>query len=351
MLFHMEESADGALFGWVLPDNPAAKPTVRVFRPDAPPVEIEANAVRTDLRDRGLHDTGMAGFHLSAASHPGLFPLADECEVREAQTNVLVFRRFVQGVHKPQKLLRFDMRAMPENQIEQCFARHFTYVYGTAQRHPQDTFFGIFNNPVVKSLYISGRPNMQQYEQQLRERGFKIVALLRDPYEELAERLLFVRYASNPGLPSFVADHLHGLEPLIAMVKDMRFEDIESVRAAFGAMTQEQKRVLTNPLIRTLTCMPDEPAKSAHVEIALSRLSRMDLVGLRTRFGEFKSILTEVLGFDALGDYQPTSLTWVDKLAADLGQIKQVRSLLSLDLDLYSYVEEAMSEAIGPAAA
>jgi hypothetical protein len=75
----------------------------------------------------------------------------------------------------------------------------------------------------------------------------------------------------------------------------------------------------------------------------------MDLVGLRNRFGEFKSILAEVLGFDVLTNYVPTNLSWVQKLAADLGQIKQVRSLIALDFDLYSYIEEAVSEAIGPA--
>jgi hypothetical protein len=165
----------------------------------------------------------------------------------------------------------------------------------------------------------------------------------------MAERLLFARYASTPDLPAFVSDHMYGLAPLMDMVKSIKFDDIESIRAAFAAITEEQKRALTNPLVRTLACLPDELPKSGHVEIALSKLSRMELIGLRSRFGEFKSILREVLGFDVLEQHEFSNLSWVDRVVGSLSQIKQARSLITLDLDLYSFIEEAITDAIGPA--
>src|SRR5262249_29405333 len=110
------------------------------------------------------------------------------------------------------------------------------------------------------------------------------------------------------------------------------------------------KQVMTNPLVRALACSPDELPKSAHVEIALSKLSRMHVVGLRSRFGEFKSILCEVLGVDVFGQHELINLSSVQLVVEHLSQIKQVRSLISLDLDLCSYAEEAITEAIGPAA-
>lgn len=351
MLFHMEEDAQGRLSGWVLPDNPSATPALRVSLPDARTIEIAPNTLRPDLQDRSLHDNGMAGFSLGADTHPDLFPLPDAAEVRDVETNVLLYRRFQSETHRPEKLLRFDIRAMPDPQIEQLFASHFALVYGTAQRYPQDTFFGIFNNPTARSIYISGRPNMQQYEQVLRERGYKMIALLRDPYEEMAERLLFARYAASPNQPPFIADHIFGLEPLMEAVRDLRFDDPDSITAAFGAMNEAQKRALTNPLVQTLACMPDELPKTRHIEIALSKLSRMNLVGVRERFDDFKSILPEVVGVDVLGDYAPANVTWVQRLAADLRRIKQARALIALDLDLYSFVDEALTEAIGPAPA
>jgi len=238
---------------------------------------------------------------------------------------------------------------MPDSVTEGLFARHFALYYGAVQRHPQDTFFGVFNNPSARSIYLSGCPNYQQYEQLLKEREYKIIALLRNPYEEMAERLLFARYALTPNIPTFVADHMFGIEPLMDMVKDIRFDNIDSIRAAFNSMTETQKEILSNPLVRALACNNDERPKSGHVEIALSKLSRMDLVGLRSRFGEFKSILPEIIGRDIFEGHELTSLAWVQRIVEQLSQIKQARALITLDLDLYSFIEEAITEAIGPA--
>jgi hypothetical protein len=257
-----------------------------------------------------------------------------------------MFRRFQEGKHIDKILFRFELQAMPDPNIEALFTKHFALYYRMAQRFPNDTFFGVVNNPSARSTYISGRPNYQQHEQLLREREFMVVTLIRDPYEELAERLLFARYASNENVPPLVVDHIYGLEPLVELVKDVKFGEIESITAAFNLMTEPQKQILTNPLVRSLACMVDEFPRRGHIEIALSKLSRMNLVGLRSRFGEFKSMLHEIVGVDILGEYEIPDLVWVRRIAEQLSKIKQVRNLISLDLELYSYVEEAIKEAL-----
>jgi hypothetical protein len=346
MLFHFD-LYDGRLIGWVLPDNPSAMPRIKISGPGASFIELEANSLRTDLRDSGYHETGMAGFVIDDKVFPYLSEVIDEIEIRESESNTLVYRRFQPGGHLPIKLLRLELRAMPDPETENLFAKHFALYYGAAQRYPQDTLFGILNNSAIKSIYVSGHPNYQQYEQVLRDREYKIIMLIRNPYEEMAERLLFARYASNPNAPAFVADHMYGLGPLKEMVKDVKFDDIGSLRAAFNAMTDPQKQTLNNPLVRALACSLDERPKAAHVEIALSKLSRMDLVGLRNRFGEFKSILPELLGVDVFGNHELTNLSWVTQIVEQLSDIKQVRNLIALDLDLYSFAEEAVTEALG----
>jgi hypothetical protein len=348
----MEETANGGLFGWVLPDNPSSIPRIVIGRPGLDSMEYEANTIRSDLRDRGLHETGMVGFVINDKTLPDLSKTIDRIEIRESVSNVLIFRRFNSDAHFAGKVFRYELQALPDINLEAKIAGHFALYYGAIHRFPQDTFFGIANNPVAKSIYLSGRPSFQQYEQLLKERDYKIVTLLRKPYEEMAERLLFARYALKPDAPGFVADHMFGLEPLKDMVKDIQFDDVESLRAAFGRMTEAQRDALTNPLVRTLACLPDERPKSAHVEIALSKLSRMDVVGLRSRYGDFKSILAEALGADVLGDHELPTLQWVQRVADHLSQIKQVRNLISLDLDLYSFAEEAVIEALeAPASA
>jgi len=345
MLFHMEPH-DGTLVGWVLPDNPAAMPRVKIFGPDGLLVELEANALRTDLRDRGMHETGMAGFVIDSKilPKPELF---NQIEIRESNTNILIYRAFQPGAHIEQKLFRFELQAMPDTKTEELFARRFNLYYGAAQRFPQETMFGVVNNPAAKSVYISGRLNFQQYEQLLREREFKIVALIRNPYEEMAERLLFARYVSAADIAPFVLDYFQGLEPLKDLVKTIKFDDAETIKTAFNAMTEEQRTVLSNPLVRALACTLEERPKAGHVEIALSKLARMDLVGLRNRFVDFKSIMAEVFGVDILGNHELSALTWVPRIVEHLTQIKQARTLISLDLDLYTYAEQAITEVIG----
>jgi hypothetical protein len=348
MRFHMEEAKDASITGWVLPDNPKVIPSIKVLTPNGRSIQVKANVQRPDLKARGAHDTGMVGFALTKESHADVIEFIDQIEIREAQTNAIIFRRFQKDTHVEQKLFRFELRAMPDPQLESLFAKRFTYAYGVVQRHTQDTFLGIFNNPAAKSIYVSGCPNYQQYEHLLRERGYKIVSLIRNPYEEMAERLLFARYATSPQAPPFVADHILGLKPLIGMVKAINFGDTESIRAAFDSMTPQQRGVLNNPLVRTLVCAADQRPKIGHVAVALSKLSHMDLVGIHSRFGEFKSVLREVLGIDVLESHELTSLSWVQRVAERLPEIKQAKHLVSLDMELYSYAEEAIREALGP---
>src|SRR6185437_15754537 len=107
MLFHIELTSDGSIDGWVLPDNPGATPRIKILHPDREPVEIEANVQRTDLQDRGLHETGMAGFLINENTYPDLHKLIDQIEIREDATNILVFRKFQETKHLPFNLFRF----------------------------------------------------------------------------------------------------------------------------------------------------------------------------------------------------------------------------------------------------
>jgi hypothetical protein len=349
MHFHIEETADNSVVGWVLPDNPATVPIIKVLRPDGSVEEILANTMRTDLRDKGMHETGMAGFVLDKSK------LSGECggnnfELRDSDKNVLLFRTFNQDQHLTQKLFRYDLSAMPVHNLDASFAKRFTLYYTGIERYPFDTLFGILNNPVAKSVYASGRPSFQRYEQLLKDREFKIVTLLRNPYEEMAERLLFAFFVSRPDSASFLSDHLSGLESLVELAKVMNFRDPGAVKSAISDASDEQRKALANPYLRALACGPDETPKPGHVEIALYKLSTMDIVCLRNRFDEFKSMLTDLLTVDVLGKLTPTELGAVQPLAETLADIRVVRDLIALDLDFYSFAEEAITNVLSKTA-
>jgi hypothetical protein len=182
----------------------------------------------------------------------------------------------------------------------------------------------------------------------LRERGFTIVTLLREPYEELAERFLFIRYASQSNAPSFLANYMTGLEPLVHVVKKMEFADRESIAAALKSLGSAQRHAISNPFIKSIACQLDETAEAKHISIALDNLAGMDLVGTAARFNEFKVTLRDLIGADVLGEAELTTVvSWVPLIAEHLRQIPSVDGLLAHDLELYTHVSKALDRALG----
>ena len=227
MIFEMHETTDGTIAGWVLPDNPSAVPKIDIYGPGGLAKQLDANVHHTLLRDRELHDTGLCGFRITEENLPELPRMRDDIVVREHDSGVLIYRRFLPDKHVPQKLLMFNLQVLPDLKTGEVIARQFALHHSVVQQYPQQTFTALVRNPTARSLYLSGCLSLQQCEQQLREYQFKIVALIRNPFEEMAERLLFARYAAGPDAPAFVAGHMSGLEPLKELVKVIKFDDPE----------------------------------------------------------------------------------------------------------------------------
>ena len=339
--------AGTSITGRLAPDNPAVIPKLVVASPEnRQEAELEANVLRTDLKDLGLHATGMAGFVIDEQFVPGLSKLAD-LEVRDAMTRILIYRRFLPARHLERKLFFYSQYAMPQIQIETLLSRRFAQSYHAVEQHSYDTLFCIINMHHCNSLFVSGRPRYFRYQQLLRERGFTIVTLLREPYEELAERFLFIRYASQSNTPSFAANYMTGLEPLVQVVKKIDFADREFIAAALKSLGSAQREAIANPFIKSIACQLDETAEAKHVSIALDNLAGMDLVGTAARFNEFKATLRDLIGVDVLGEAELSTVSWVPIIADHLRQIPSVDGLLAHDLELYTHVSKALDRALG----
>ncbi len=345
MHFHMQKYGD-KIEGWLSPDNPGLVPRIRIFRPDGTAAELDTNVFRPDVRDAGLHPTGKNGFAVNESLFPDLAGMIDQIEIRDFHTGVLLYRPFDEARHVAMKVLRFELQAMPYAQVEAIWDRNFALYYNAAERYPLDTMFAVLNNPAAQSLAISGRINLRRYEHFFRERNYKIITLLRPPLEEMAERLLFIRYALTPQSPAAFDAHLTGLRSLSALAERISLDRIESIDECFLKLTREQKAALSNPLIRALCCEPDEPARKRHIQIALSRLSTMDLVGVSSRYEHFKRMLAEVTGRDLLAGTAKPEITWTRRFAQRLEKIRSARSLVALDMKLYELVEGAVGRAI-----
>jgi hypothetical protein len=345
MQSHVDYDSGTLISGWVVPDNPSAIPRILVSVDRAKPVAIDAAIMRQDLKDLGMHRTGMVGFNIDETSCPGL-GTAKNVLVQEFESQVLIYGRFDETRHVKSKLLLYELNAMPQTRIFASIQKRFAMSYDAVERHPFDTMFGIINNQFSESIFLAGRPNFKRYQQLLANRNFIVVTMLRDPYEEIAERLLFARYASRPNSPPHFMRHLSGLEPLVDLASRFDISSEHAMLSAFNSLEPAHEQVLANPYVQVLACENDEPAERRHVSVALDNLSRMNLVGLRQRFDNFKSTLQEIVGVDLLEDGQPVDVSWVPEIAAKLSRIDKVRSLLALDISLYNLARDAIRKAI-----
>lgn len=341
MQFHIDQDNGATIAGWLVPDNPALTPTIVINVPGHDERKLQANVLRTDLKDLGLHATGMAGFLIDESILPGL-ATADEVEIRDAATQIPVFRRFRPQQHLLRKLFLYTFHAMPQMQVESTLSRHFALSYSAIEQHSFDTLFSIINNQFGNSIFVAGRPRYFRYRGLLKDRSFSTAALLRDPFDELAERMLFVRYAASDKSPNFTGKYLTGLEPLTGLTRNCDFNEPDTIASTFGKITESQQQALFNPLIRTLACDLDEVPSAKHIPIALDYLAGMNAVGLFSHFDQFRPTITELMGIDGLGEAQLNEVSFVSRVASELRKLDPVRRLLAFDAELYARASDAI---------
>ncbi|GAC1335387.1 MAG: hypothetical protein NVSMB26_19860 [Beijerinckiaceae bacterium] len=346
MLFNIDADEGSRISGWVVPDNPGKTPTVIVVLPDQEELRVEATLLRPDVVELGFnHGSGIIGFVIDENVVGGLQEL-QELQLLEGEGRVPIYRRYQIARHLEKKLCYYDLSVMPQRRILQRLSGHFALTYNYAQRYPLETMVMLINNFSAKSVLITGRPNFTRQSDLMRNAGYIITALLRDPYEELAERLVFVNLLASSKashlLPQFVSD----LPPLVEFARDLPVSDRKALLTKFRAATGEQRAAMTSPMTRVFGCRIDEIPEHRHVSTALDNLATVDVVGLRTRFADFRSILNTVLGADIIGQDELELFDKVGEAREALASIGIVSDLLEHDLNLYNYAAGAVTEGL-----
>ena len=342
MFFNIDADEGGSIRGWLALDNPSAIPALIIVIPGREEIRLEANILRSDIRELGIHTTGQVGFDVTEDLVPGLDQI-DEITIVEAETRLPMFRRFQIDKHLEKKLFLFDCSVMPQRLLLSALLKHFTLSYVNAERFSLDTMLVVINNNFSKSLLMVGRSNFNRYSSFLNNAGYVRAALLRNPFEELAERLMFLNILAKPETSNLSGMYTTGIESLAAFARNLPFDDQKAMTSAFRAITLEQRQALMSPMTRLFGCNFDEFPQRRHVPIALENLATMDVVGTRGRFGAFKDLLTGVLGANVLGDNNPMNFASIQSLATSLSRIGVVADLLDHDLALYSYVDDAVA--------
>lgn len=332
MHFNIDQDNGTLISGWLAPDNPSAIPAVRISVEGRPDITLSANVTRLDLKKLGQHTTGQVGFAINASVVPGLGALP-EVEIRELTTDLLIHRRS-KGLSRRLFLMTLGLWRSP-HALETQIRSHFSLYYLEVDRHPYDTLFAVLNNQKAPSIFAAGQPALTRYEDLLRRQDFTIAALLRPPFEALADRLLAARRGQRTDdWPAAVLERLRQADPFDASTVASLLEEAARQTDAFS-----------NPYVRTLACRKEEEPGRHHIAVALNNLAGFDLVGLHSRLDEFRGILSDMLGADTLAGCGLGSSDEVQRLAGHLAEMPVARTLLDLDLVLYDRVDHAVASA------
>lgn len=346
MHFIIDADTGASISGWLAPDNPSLVPSFIVIIPDGrTEIEVKATVMRPTIRDMGLHATGMCGFTINAAIVPDIAQLED-IEILEAESRLPIYRRFQPDKDIPRKLFLFDCSIIPQRRILNHIKNRFSLSYFNSECNGLETTIAMIANPTNKSIFISGRSVLMRYDQLLKEKEYLRAALLRDPHEELAERLFFLNFLAKEEDAASLSTFTTGVKCLLDFARNLPFSDPKALTSAFRTTTEVQRRELRSPMTKVFGCDIDELPKRPNVSKALDNLADFDVVGTRERYPLFKELLAGALGADALGEEAPGVFQSVKTFAEMLSRIGIVNDLLAEDLALYSYVEEAINEGL-----
>ena len=193
MLFSVEYDHGSVIKAYVIPDAAVAPPTVRIRSAGSDLAVVTATDVRPEILASGRHSTGQCGFLIDDGVIPNLATYAD-LELIEVKSGLRVYRRKL-TMHLAAKVFRLETHLMGLRNIDDVFKERFQYWYPGVDRHGSETARQVFHIHQMDSAYISGRILLNNVQLDL-SKGFNSIAMLRDPFNELAERLI-IRLANG----------------------------------------------------------------------------------------------------------------------------------------------------------
>ena len=352
MLFSIDEDSGARVIGWVMPNHPSSTPRIRAYFNDEQKHVVEAQIFRPLLKEQGLHNTGICGFVLDENTCSGI-STAEVLSLYDDETNTLIYQRRPTGPLFEFKLLRVETQLLRLTPVDDVFKPRFHMTYLGLESIPDETTTSIFGIPFTSSIYAAGRIHYHNFSALLHDRGFKTVILLRDPYEELAERLLILKLAKTPAAGGSVKLLGQAILGALHIVRDVDFSTVEGVDRAVDRIDDVSRPLLQNSLARQLsTKSDDDPLDPMAVGTALDTLSEFDLVGMRSNWRSFAEMFGAVMGIDPqLPDAKLESYRSVQDLADVLRASAKVSDLIGMDMEIYEAVsratENATKEAVG----
>ena len=343
MLFSLQWDKGTEIVGYLVPDTFTGQSTLVVTRHGEELLRMQTTEPRDALVEAGRHETGLCGFTVDEQVLPGLSGMP-YVEISEAESGVLVYRRCPADDVLHTKLFRLETQLLPLARLDRAIAPFFQFHFPSIERHGLETTHQLFLMQHTDSVYVSGRLSYKSMEFYI-DQGYKSVALLQDPFDELAERILVLRLIGE-GFGSILGMRDNVIfEPALAFAAEISLDSVKGIRRAFRVMSPAAATVLSDPLARQLTTrLPNEAAGPSAVSAGLATLANFELVGLRDQADVFMGDLAGILTLDR--DDLPTiePIPAVKQLGERLRACPPVELLLEYDIAIHQQVRTAFKK-------
>lgn len=316
-------------------------PSVLVSDDEGEVAMVLCDQLHKAVLSAGRHETGLVGFRLTEANVPRLRERANLC-IRDSKTGLLLYRRPIQSRQVNLKIVRFETQLFPYFAFDREMYNHFQYALPALDRFGNETALQAFHLDSMSSMYLSGRLQVKNFMGFL-DKGFKSIALLTDPYYEMALRLaMFKRFSAAK--PQFLGDRDQmSLVPAIGYFKDVNIDDSGSLEKALKRAPDKVRTALISPATRLFGCSDgDQLPNRRDIAAAMDVISRFDVIGHINDTMTFAASLSELLNIemDMIPILQRNGV--INAIASQLRTLPVAELYIEDDLILDYYVRQAM---------
>ena len=342
MLFNLESDNGRVIKGYLVPDGFSDQPSIRIVVKGREDIVMECGDVREAVVASGRHATGTIGFRLDETIVQGIETMR-HIAIYDVKTGLLVYRRPPSDKIIPKRVLRLETQMIPLARLDVALDPHFHYAIRAVERFGHETAMQAFHLNGVKSIYISGRILLRNYEEFL-DKGFEVVTQIADPYEEMAERLMLIkRFDKLP--PALLGER----DRMLLAPAALHFADVDifwprELTRALALAPENVQRYLSSPVTRQLVAThPEQVPTRQSLAAAMDSLSRFAVVGLKSQAGTFAEPLEEFLDVKPDINWHSPRGGLTHELTTLLKNLPVAERLAEFDLILYHFIRQAVA--------
>jgi len=341
LLFNLETDRGDVVEGYLIPDGFADRPQIVVSDATGTIAVLSCDQMRQAVVASGRHQTGLVGFRLDKSNIPDLRSCST-LTIRDQKSGLLIYRRPLGPQQVNKKLLRLETQLLPMVKLDQYIGGRFQYAVQSVERFGHETALQAFHLNAIKSIFISGRLLVRNY-QEFFDKGFTGVALLTDPYYEMAARISILKRMANVPL-SFIGERDKiTLSPAAQYLASMNLDELQSIKQHLKKAPPKVRNVLISPTTRQFACTdPEQLTTRRDIASAIDLLSRFDIIGHNNDTIPFAHAVGELLNIDSDNIPIPERYSMIERLADMLRGLPIAELYLEDDLILDHYVRAAI---------